>query len=276
MKIDINKVKIIPNNLTTKFGFCVYGNPDQELIDWIEYWGLTTEISSKFTNIYVSDTFIMNQAFNEPKSYKYVDGFSPNLNKHLHIGHASNLVIANALQHMNIGENFIAILGDTLSGDVNKDDALSSYDEICKLFDYKVSDKYFASEMKLEGDFLHDGTGEYLNTKIFEIDGEKIVGIKSTGKTTYFYQDVSLAEKLNDSTLYLTGLEQTNHFNMLEKLFPGTNHIGLGLVSLGGKKMSSSEGNVIMLQDLIDSLMYNFNNDIYLVYNVIAGMKHII
>ena len=137
MKIDINKVKIIPNNIGN-WGFCIFGEPDTELEKWIECWGLKSEISGKFTNIYPTDSFNVCEAFDKPNTFKYVDGFSPNLNKHLHIGHVSNLVIANALQHMDIGEKFIAILGNTLNGVVTKDDALVEYDKICKTFDYKV------------------------------------------------------------------------------------------------------------------------------------------
>jgi len=272
MKIDINKVKIIPNNIGN-WGFCIFGEPDTELEKWIECWGLKSEISGKFTNIYPTDNFNVCEAFDKPNTFKYVDGFSPNLNKHLHIGHVSNLVIANALQHMDIGEKFIAILGDTLNGVVAKDDALVEYDKICKTFDYKVSDKFFASDMKIKNsNLLSDGVESYTGTKVFEIgDDEKIVGIKNNSNTTYFYQDVALAEYLDSETLYLTGVEQCNHFKTLSKLFPKVKHIGLGLVNLGGKKMSSSEGNVIMLNDFIDSLMVKFDNNIKLVYNVIAG-----
>lgn len=126
--------------------------------------------------------------------------------------------------------------------------------------------------MKLENEsLLEDGEGNYEGSKIFNLGNEKLVGIKSKGDTTYFYQDVALASHLNDTTLYLTGTEQDNHFNSLNKLFPQTNHIGLGLVLLDGKKMSSSDGNVIYMNDFIDDLMSKFNNDIHLVYNIIAG-----
>ena len=35
--------------------------------------------------------------------------------------------------------------------------------------------------------------------------------------------------------------------------------------------MSSSEGNVIYMTEFINNLMSQFNNDIHLVYNIIAG-----
>jgi arginyl-tRNA synthetase len=124
--------------------------------------------------------------------------------------------------------------------------------------------------MKLKEDTLKEGEGDYLGSKVFNLGDEKIVGIKSSGLTSYFYQDVALAQHLNSSTLYLTGFEQDNHFKSLKKLFPSTNHIGLGLVLLNGKKMSSSEGNIILLKDFINQLLEMFS-DIKLVYNILAG-----
>jgi arginyl-tRNA synthetase len=138
------------------------------------------------------------------------------------------------------------------------------------MFEYKVEKIYYASKMKIKKYILIDGEGEYLGSKIFNIDGEKIVGIKSSGKTTYFYQDIALAEELSSPTIYLTGLEQINHFNLIKKIYSDIKHVGLGLVLLDGKKMSSSEGNIIYLKDFIDSLLLEFN-DIKLVYNILAG-----
>jgi arginyl-tRNA synthetase len=270
MKIDINKLKLTPPNLG--FNFCVFGKPTDEIKEWCSYWNLKMLDSGTYTNIIINDELTISEAFNDSQTYEYIDGFSPNLNKHLHVGHFSNLIIANAFQKLGIGKKFIAILGDTLDGKVDKGDALNSYLESCSDFGYKVDDIFYASKMKLiDESILKEGEGDYIGSKVFELVDEKIVGIKSTGSTSYFYQDVALASKLNSSTLYLTGLEQDNHFKSLKKIFPNTKHIGLGLVLLDGKKMSSSEGNIIYMKDFINDLMILFNNDIKLVYNIIAG-----
>ncbi len=269
MKIDINKLKLTPSNLG--FNFCVFGDITDELKDWCNYWNLETSKSGNYTNIKINNDFNMKEAFDSTKIYDYIDGFSPNLNKHLHVGHLSNLVIANAFQKLGVGNKFISIFGDTLEGVVSKVDALESYHKHCKDFNYKVDDIFYASEMKLKNSsILIDGDGEYVGSKIFNLGDEKMVGIKSSGKTTYFYQDVALAEHLNSSTLYLTGFEQDNHFKSLKKIYDTTNHLGLGLVQLDGKKMSSSEGNIIYLKDFVDNLM-NIFGDIKLVYNILAG-----
>ena len=75
---------------------------------------------------------------------------SPNLNKHLHIGHFSNFVLAKSFQTLEVSEQYISILGDTLSGDVAKEEALEKFKEYCEKFDYKVDKVFFASEMKCD------------------------------------------------------------------------------------------------------------------------------
>ena len=203
--------------------------------------------------------------------YEYMDGFSPNLNKHLHVGHLSNFVIAKALQHMEVTKHTIAILGDTLDGSVDSQEALESYLDLCTNYNYHIDDIHYASIQKLKDEsLLHNGTNDYKGTKVFHLpSGDKIVGIKESGSTTYFYQDVALAEHLNGSTLYVTGSEQNNHFNQLNSISHNEiNHCGLGLVLIDGVKMSSSKGNVIFLSEMFDKL--DFDDD-QLKYNIMAG-----
>lgn len=271
MKLNVNQLKQIPSHIG--FGFAQYGELNKEIQQWVNYWNFETKKVGPYTNIYLSESTNLYDCFQIPNQYEYIDGFSPNLNKNLHIGHLSNLVIANSFQKLGIGKNFISILGDTLeTGNVDKETALKNFKSYCKGFGYSIDKIFFASEMKLkDNSLLVDGVGDYETTKVFQIKDEKIVGIKSNGKTSYFYQDVALAQHLNDSTLYLTGFEQDNHFKSLETLFPKVNHLGLGLVMLNGEKMSSSKGNVLYLNDFISELLPKFNNDIKLVYNILAG-----
>lgn len=271
MKININDLKFTPSKM--EFDLCVYGTPNPEIADWIAYHKLQTYQSGSYTNISIPEGFNISEAFCDFKTYDYLDGFSPNLNKHLHVGHLSNFIYAKTFQKMKICKKYIAVFGDTLTGDVKKDDALETYWKTIKLFDYKIDKAFYASELKLlDFSLLHGGSGEYKTTKIIDVDGDKIVAIKSDGSTTYFYQDVAVAQKLNAPTLYLTGFEQNNHFAKLKKIFPHTDHIGLGLVMLDGKKMSSSENNIIFLQDIINQMMPLYNDDLKLVWNILSGM----
>ena len=278
MKLEINKIKVTPKNL--KFGFCVYGEPSQEILDWAEHWKLILYKSGPYTNIELNNDTDINEIFETPPVYEYGDFFSPNLNKLLHLGHLSNLIIAKCLQSLGLAKNTIAILGDTLDGNVSKDEALTKYNEYCNQFGYTIDNLFFASEQKIEieewNNFLINGEGEYEGTKIFDLNTHhnqdiKIVGIKSDGSTSYFYQDVALATKLASPTLYITGLEQNPHFSNLKALFPHINHIGLGLVTVDKKKMSSSEGNVFYMEDILNTVKDKFNGDIKLAWNVLAG-----
>lgn len=268
MKIDINHIKQIPKDINSSFGVCVYGHPDKKIDDWIEYHNFKTEVVGPYTNIFIDKE--LSEIFNKPFTFSYLDGFSPNLNKHLHLGHLSNLVLAKAFFSLGVAKNTIAILGDTISGEVEKDKALKNFNWYCNVFDYKVDKLFFASDMKVDDSCLVDGTGEYENTKVFIVEGNQIVGIKSNGSTTYFYQDVSLAKTLSAPTLYLTGGEQDEHFCNLQCLFPSVKHINLGLVK-AGKKMSSRLGNVIMAEQVMDTILEKFNGNIKLAYNILAG-----
>lgn len=269
-KININEIRTLPADMP--FGFCVYGEPSEKIVDWANSWGFRIEKGEKYTNILVPLNFDIKECFDKFHQYKYVDGFSPNLNKHLHVGHMSNFILAKAFQSLEVGDSFISILGDTLEGDVEKHDAFDKYEMYCKMFGLHVSNVFYASDMKYEGNLLKDGEGKYEGTKVFDAGDEKIVGIKSDGSTSYFYQDMALAQKLDAPTLYLTGHEQDGHFGTLKKFHPHTNHIGLGLVKVdAGKKMGTRHGNALYFADLLEETAKKFDGDFELAYNVLAG-----
>jgi arginyl-tRNA synthetase len=275
---DINIFKTIPEHLGMGFGFCVYGDIDDDILELANKCNLRVEKEEKYTNFFPTENTDFSKMFPEQKKFKYMDGFSPNLNKHLHIGHFSNLVLAKALQGLETAEQYISILGDTLTGVVPKEEAFKKFEEYCEKFDYKIDKIFFASKMKCDESIFVDGTGDYEGTKIFKKDDTKIVVIKKDGSTSYFYQDVSLCLLLNDSTLYLTGYEQNNHFDILKDVFPHIEHIGLGLVKFqksnkmdAKEKMSTRLGNVIYIADFMDELDNVFYGNEKLCYNVFAG-----
>jgi arginyl-tRNA synthetase len=269
MKIAINKVKQIPKGVSEKFGLCVYGILSEEINSWIQYHKMEVQNMGAYSNIYTDKK--MDEIFNQSVKFQYLDGFSPNLNKHLHVGHFSNLVLAKAFKSMGVAFETLAILGDTLPGEVTKEEALETYKTYCDKFNYPIYLTFLASEMKCDDSLLELGTWEYVGTKVFEIGKNKVVGIKSDKSTSYFYQDVALASKLNASTLYLTGSEQNSHFKLLQEMFPHIQHIGLGLVKAKGAKMSSRLGNVIWMKDVLDLLKEDFGDE-KLCYNIFAGL----
>jgi len=253
-------------------GFCIYGELSEKVINWIDYWKLSTTKAGPYTNIDIPKEYDLKDLFEVNEPYEYIDGFSPNLNKHLHLGHISNFTIAKAFQKMGVGKSFVANLGDTLTtGTVEKEEAFSTYLDICNKFDYHLDKIFMASELIDSSLDLKDGEGDYESTKVFELSDSKVVGVKANGNTTYFYQDVVLAKKLNAKTLYLTGFEQEGHFKNLKELYPHINHLPLGLVLIDGKKMSSSAGNVILFSEIIDILKKSLGDDDKLIWNVLCG-----
>lgn len=271
MKIDINKIKVVPKSVSNDFKLCVYGTPEKDVQEWIDSNLFEVEAAEKYINIVLTNDVQLSDIFLEAPKFEWMDGFSPNLNKKLHIGHFSNLVIGKAFKSLGVCEKTVSIYGDTLDGEVKKEDAIQALAKYQNDFQFFTDKSLMASEVKYSGSLLKDGTGDYEGTKIFDVGEDKIVGIKSTGQTSYFYQDVSLAEMLNAPTLYLTGKEQCNHFNMLKGLFPNTHHIGLGLVKVSGLKMASRIGNVILIEDFINQVKETFNSNLQLIYNVFAG-----
>ena len=152
MKIHINKVNVTPKNMG--FNFCVFGSMPEDVKAWCEYHNFQIQSGEKYSNIILPNMVDFDSIFETPKQFKYFDGFSPNLNKHLHLGHLSNLIIAKAIQKLNISDETIAILGDTLDGVVEKEDALSKYKNYLQEFDYNLDELFYASGQKLSFDFL--------------------------------------------------------------------------------------------------------------------------
>lgn len=251
--LDLN---LIPTQYNKK-GICTYGEVEYELE------GFTKEYENGYTNFLFTEQTVLNDFI----PFRYLDGFSPNLNKHLHLGHFSNLVIAKTFQKLGIAHETIAIYGDALEGNDYKNKHYMN-------FDYDIHIEYFASTISYYSNThkLKKGDGDYENTMIINFDGNKYVMIKSDKKTTYLYQDLALIETLNAKTLYLTGEEQKHHFEILRKYSDNVNHLPLGLVTINGEKMSSRVGNVFYMSDVIEMFRALLNvYDLKLVYNCFAG-----
>ncbi len=268
MKNDVNLLKLIPKSAGLGFGLCVFGKPSYELSSLMMECGMVEMEGGKFTNFLPTAVVDFAKMF-EPKKFKYMDGFSPNMNKHMHVGHFSNLVLGKAFQSMGIAETTVALLGDTEDGAVGFEEANTKYLDTCNKFGYVIDGVHLASKMPVP-DGLVPGDGDYAGTQVVQIDDKLVVAVKSSGKTTYFAQDMSFASMLDSDTLYLTGYEQASHFKSLSVLYPHVSHIGLGLVKLHSGKMSTRLGNVVYMQDLMDELYEKFG-DLAICYNVFAG-----
>jgi arginyl-tRNA synthetase len=163
------------------------------------------------------------------------DGFSPNLNKDLHVGHLKNLCIAAAISNITKAKP-VAMLGAS-NGVVAG--ALGKYHDWCKLAGYNPA-VYFDSELPAPNVPLVDGIGEYAGCKMLLPSPYwlgNVVVYKSSGKPTYAAHDLSFAE-LVQPDFYLTGEEQHPHFVSLGL---GKKHLSMGLVlGTDSKKMRST------------------------------------
>lgn len=185
-----------------------------------------------------------------PDTFKF-DLFSPNLNKHLHVGHLRNLAIATSLSRLFKGSKFYAFLGRCLGivGDAEQDlkewfDFLGYHPEI--LSDIELSDR-----AGIKGD---PGTGDQEGCEVFvnrwSADAPPVVLRRADGRPTYAMHDLSFAKEIGPD-YYLTGAEQAEHFKSLGL---GQKHLPMGLVldPVTGKKMKSREGNALSAEDAMD------------------------
>lgn len=265
LQITYNK---IPKNFN-KSGICIYG----KLNEYFKYLFIKNkfkiEETEKFTNILFTDKCKL-KIIDSFIPYTYLDGFSPNLNKELHIGHFSNLVIAKSFKHLKIAKKTVAMLGDTLSTGLDNKKGWILIKHFLYIFNYKIDKLYKASKLKWINSYLSKGKDDYKGTKIMHFNSSTDVLIKQDMSTSYIYHDLALADKLKKNTLYLTGYEQKEHFSKIKEVFNTIHHLPLGLVKISNSKMASRENNVILMRDVIDYLNSLFNNN-KIVYNVFAG-----
>ena len=226
MKIKPSNLRINPK--TSEYNFYVYDTPNENVADWISYHKLKTEFVDRNTYIRIDD---ISDKF-EYKTYEYCDGFSPNINKEdFHLGDLANLVIAKSFQSLGIAKQFNALLGDVGIDIKDKEKAVKNYIDFCNEFGY-YPDIHLASEQNVEQIPLYDGEYQYLGAKVFHTGDDRVVGIKSNGTATYFYQNVAFTEKYPNQ-LYVT----YKNFDNLKKLFVDMEFIQIGNIIFPTSKM---------------------------------------
>lgn len=293
MKIDISKVRVTPENI--KEHCAVYKITD-EVLEWIEVNGLQcTKHEKGYLNIFIDGLeYRYNDLFSINQDCYYFDGFSPNLNKSLHMGHLSNLIYASALSNLCDYLTPVSILNDT-DNHPEKERFYEEYKEYCSMFNYHTYRDYFSSEMNfvdffdingvrfIEEDDFKDRYLKEVETRIFVshtsdfencivVESPKTkqlkVLVKSDGSTSYLNQDLDFARKLSQPILYLTGQEQESHFEIVKEFYPKNKHLTIGLITTNAEKMSSRKGNVIYLKDIIKQFDVNTLKDTFLNYNM--------
>jgi len=199
-----------------------------------------------------------------------IDGFSPNLNKELHIGHLRNLIVATSLSRLFPQAKMVAMLGAAVGVEPY---ALGMLDEFYQRAGY-LPDLYYDNKLPPFEDTV-DGEGEQAGCKVWQGPKGPVIVTRSDGRHTYAYHDLSFA-KLVSPTHYVTGAEQKDHF---ESLGFGHKHLPMGLVlGADGKKVSSRNGGAMSLReavlsvaDALQTVKSGYNPDtIDLAWNVVA------
>jgi arginyl-tRNA synthetase len=264
MKISIDKLRIHPKeDLVCYFGY------DSEVKAWVKHHKLNMNVDGKYINIDLMGKPI-EELFHIPEPYMFMDGFSPNMNKKLHVGHLSNLIMAQSLEKMGAVEQTVYMVNNV----EGKDELYKAkiFDLMC-FFDYHPDYYFYPDEVSYKGN-LTVGKGKYENTMGVVIDDNYIVCVKSDGTTSYFFEDLKMADKFGE-TLYVTGKEQKEHFEALKKVKSNIEHLPMGHITFDGSKMSSRLGNVIYTDELFNAFEENFHCNsvefIEIVKNILIG-----
>ena len=179
-----------------------------------------------------------------------IDAFSPNLNKHLHVGHLRNLAIANSLyqifRHANTRADFVAFLGCSLGIEPGAEEELIAWFSFLEYAPKIYRDVEISEQHPIEG---VPGQGEYAGCLVWPGTKHPAVLRRSDGRTTYAYHDLAFAKAIGP-THYLTGSEQFEHFaniGLADKHLP----MGLVLDPKTGKKMKSRDGTALNAEQAV-------------------------
>lgn len=194
-----------------------------------------------------------------------IDGFSPNLNKKLHIGHLRNLAVATSLSRIFPKAKMVAMLGAAVGVEPW---AIQQLDEWYQLAGY-LPDMYYDTKLPDNLDLV-DGEGEQAGCKVWQGPKGPVIVTRSDGRHTYAHHDLSFA-KLVGPTHYVTGAEQKGHFDSLGF---GHKHLPMGLVlGADGKKVSSRLGGALTAKEALQSVADHLKNTpepMDLAWNVVA------
>lgn len=219
-----------------------------------------------------------------------IDGFSPNLNKSLHVGHLRQLALAKSLhgvlnpQDKLPNAKFVSLLGasqgvfqyatDELKEwfdfldfhpELHYDILMPRDQEIVPRYTAKVPYKDSISTDVNGNPFEHEETCE-----VWDGPNGPVIVVRGDGRPLYAFQDIAFS-KVVGPTHYITGTEQQEHFNNLGL---GDKHLPMGLVlGADGKKMKSRTGDGVTAKEMLEQVIAQLNetpNPKQLAWNVLA------
>lgn len=155
-----------------------------------------------------------------------------------------------------------------------KDESLKEFDKVYKMlnvhFDHYTGESFYNDKMDEIVDLLEEkGLSEIdqgsLIVRLDEYDLPPALIKKSDGATLYITRDLATAYYRHrtyhfDQSLYVVGNEQSNHFNQLKAVLEkmgndwaqSMHHIPFGLITVGGKKLSTRKGKIILLEEVLN------------------------
>ncbi len=151
-----------------------------------------------------------------------LEGFAPNLNKKLHVGHLKNLAAANALARILQPCQPVAMLGASLGV------LPGALENLHALFDFVGYHPQIAFDTDLPPGLVptSPGTGAYAGCEVWHGPLGPVVVKKGNGQPTYAYHELAYAQ-LVQPDYYITGCEQKEHFAALRL---ADKHLPMGLV----------------------------------------------
>jgi arginyl-tRNA synthetase len=196
-----------------------------------------------------------------PGAGMVIDGFSPNLNKSLHVGHLRNLAVAHSYSRVMPYSHPVALLGASLGV---KSFAVDGFQQWCRFVGYNPTLYY---DVLMPDDIVptrfqeFDAEGNPLPAAeqpwVWDGPHGPVIVKRADGRPLYAYYDLAFRSQIKGELFYITGMEQKEHFYNLG--LEGY-HLPMGLV-LGddGKKMKSRDGTALSANDTMQMVMDGFD-----------------
>lgn len=206
-----------------------------------------------------------------------IDGFSPNLNKSLHVGHLRQLALAKSLQStlnsFNVHKDhskFVALLGASQGVYEYATKELNEWFDFVNYHPTLYYDVLMPRDKDVVPSWTEYEATDKIGCEIYDGPKGQVVVVRSDGRPTYAFWDISFAKTVGP-THYITGAEQKEHF---QSLGLEDKHLPMGLV-LGedGKKIKSRTGDAMTAKEVLEEIKSQFDPTPYpdkLAWNVLA------
>lgn len=220
--------------------------------------GFRYEHTGRYHNYHVTDQRWVWPFYYPNPTPTIIDGFSPNLNKELHVGHLRQLAVANSLSKIVPDSRMVALLGASLG--VQKK-ALDGWKYWTTFLDY-APEVFYDLILPQDIDIPTRKPTEEEESEYWEMghigmpslwDGPNgpVIVKRYDEKSVYAYHDLVFAKEVGP-THYITGQEQTEHFASLGFK---DKHLPMGLVlGADGKKLKSRTGDALSATEAMDEV----------------------